>query len=547
MLPVATAYASRGGHNASHSLSDHGGGPLSADSPLLGACRAALSRHVGQPATRTWWSDKDGGPRVDPLAPLPLADAARPAAAVRFVFFVMASRPFAHETINRNVRALQRPGALAAGGNDSNLFLLHADAKMAVADLALLRARVFARPDVYWVRRPRHVMWSGASMVLALLDAMASLVARALRFEVLINLSDADLALRTDGELRAFFGRFPGRSVMSVVPRAYDPRRYKMHEGFRKFCWLECDGGAAWVVGSPTGEPLVGARVIGKSKCCWSRSAPILYTRTPLSCPNAMGALPDVFHGSQWALLQRPLVEHIVRHPVARRVVDGMEHTLLPDEAVLQTIAVNSPHRASIIANHLRFIEWPQLHGNADKYWASLGPRFHGGPMVLNVSLAQHKAFLTSAIFARKVDPTVYAGVLPVWDAWMGEKLRAEADGASAAAPRQPPIADSLMGRDPELRANVPPPTAHEHDSALGTDVPAERGGAAPAQGHGLHDHDHEEGKEVSSIVVFWVFGVLLLASGLGCIAATADCRRRAFGGTRSTPRTRPSRRMSTR
>ena len=40
-------------------------------------------------------------------------------------------------------------------------------------------------------------------MVLAMLDTMASLVARRLDFEYLINLSDADLTLRTDGEMRA--------------------------------------------------------------------------------------------------------------------------------------------------------------------------------------------------------------------------------------------------------------------------------------------------------------------------------------------------------
>ena len=74
-----------------------------------------------------------------------------------------------------------------------------------------------------------------------------------------------------------------------------------------------------------------------------------------------------------------------------------MEHTLLPDEAVLQTIAVNSPYRRTLIASHLRFIEWPQLHGDANKYWASLGPRFHGGPMVLNESLTTHKVRLPKA------------------------------------------------------------------------------------------------------------------------------------------------------
>ena len=144
------------------------------------------------------------------------------------------------------------------------------------------------------------------------------------------------------------------------------------------------------MVAHPDGDAkLDGQRVIGKRKCCWSRSAPIVYTDAKLPCANA--ELPEVFHGSQWVSLHRSLVHHTIQHPAAQRIVRGMEHTLLPDEAVLQTIAVNSPYRRTLIASHLRFIEWPQLHGDANKYWASLGPRFHGGPMVLNESLTTHK------------------------------------------------------------------------------------------------------------------------------------------------------------
>ena len=215
-------------------------------------------------------------------------------------------------------------------------------------------------------------------------------------------------------------------------------------------------------------------KVIGKRKCCWSRSAPIMYTREKMSCANA--ELPEVFHGSQWVSLHRSLVYHAVQHPTAQRVTRAMEQTLLPDEAFLQTIAVNSPYRSTLIGTHLRFIEWPQLHGDANKYWASLGPRFHGGPMVLNESLMTHKAFLTSAMFARKVDPSVYNDVLPVWDAWMAEKVRkqdvemavAQSPGLallSSAAPRQPPIGQSVWHADPGMHANVPAATPHEHDA----------------------------------------------------------------------------------
>ena len=215
------------------SVFDYERTPLRAGSEQLRLCQNALARRQ----RRGFISDPPL--HIDPLSPLPLADAAPGGPAVRLVYFIMASRSYAHETINRNMKALQRPGVLSGPpSNESNLFLLHIDAKMSSAADTLLRSRLLKQPDVYLLRRPRHVMWAGYSMMLALLDTMASLVARRLRFDMLINFSDADLTLRTDGEIRAFFARFPGRSVMSIVQRNRDPRRYRLHENFRRFCWV---------------------------------------------------------------------------------------------------------------------------------------------------------------------------------------------------------------------------------------------------------------------------------------------------------------------
>ena len=191
-------------------LVDHNNAALDANSSITQACAAGVASRLERKSTlpELW---------IDPLSPLPLADAARGGPAVRFVYFIMASRSYAHETINRNVMALQRPGALSdAGTNESNLFVLHADAKLSGDGLATLRAGVRPRPDVYFVRRPRHVMWAGWSMVLAHLDVMASVLTRKLHFEYIINLSDADLSLRTDAEIRAFLARIGPRSMINV-------------------------------------------------------------------------------------------------------------------------------------------------------------------------------------------------------------------------------------------------------------------------------------------------------------------------------------------
>ena len=275
------------------SIYNHDNQMLTPSSPLLQSCLASLERE--QRRSRPTMPAL----RIDPLSPLPLADAARQ---VGIVYFIMASRSYSHETINRNVVALQRPQRRSTLPNETNLFLLHIDAKMSAENAAALRSRLdHRRPDVYVMREPRAVLWSGFSMALALLDAMASVLARPLGFEYFINLSDADLTLRTDGEIRAFFARFPGRSVMSIVPPNVDPGRYRMHKAFRKWCWVECDGGTGWVVRSQTPKWVASSPAIfGRKTCCWSRSAPIVYSRQPTSCRSSdLSNVFQVFHGSQ--------------------------------------------------------------------------------------------------------------------------------------------------------------------------------------------------------------------------------------------------------
>ena len=329
-LPITNTHPDP--HNAS--IVDWNNEP--AEPVLAAKCQAALSgrlyREGGMAAPPKLF--------IDPLTPLPLADAAD--GVVKIVYFILASRPYGEETINRNVVALQKPGALeAVGANDSNLFLVHVDAKLGDDRKHELRdLKLTKRPDVYVLQKTRPVLWAGWSMILALWDVMTSVVRRGLTFEYFINLSDADLTLRTDTEIRAFLSRWPGRSIMSIVQRKKDPRRYKMHELFRSYCFTECEGGAGFVVSGgpahPAGFTPDAFQVIGKRSCCWSRTAPILYSNAPLQCPNAQ--LPATYHGSQWATLHHALVRHMVDHPFVRRVLVAMEHTLLPDEATLQVL-----------------------------------------------------------------------------------------------------------------------------------------------------------------------------------------------------------------
>ena len=231
-MAVKTAPRCSGADAMAAALRDFTGAPVSPNSTLGRLCGAAVERRL----TRTSILPEL---YLDPLSPLPLADKALPRPAVSFIYFTLASRPYAHQTIRRNVRALQRPGALdERGSNQTNLFLVHLDAKMKEGAAEAVRSAVRDRPDVYFLHRRRHVMWAGWSMMLVVLDVTSSILQRKLGFEYLITLGDADLTMRVDGEIRGFFDRFPGRSIMSIVQKKQDPRRYAVHASYRTHCWV---------------------------------------------------------------------------------------------------------------------------------------------------------------------------------------------------------------------------------------------------------------------------------------------------------------------
>lgn len=394
---------------------------------------------------------------IDPLRPLPLADAVVGGPAVSIVYFFLVSRAFAHQTVPRNVRALQAPRATKSRGENgtlSNLFLIHVDTKTRSTTREALRKAVRAHQDVYFMRRARRVMWSGASMVLSMFDAMASVLQRDLRFDHFINLSDADLTLRVDGEIRALIGMLAGRSVVQVN---HNSRQIKRHARFRRACWFECDG-EGWVVSSPEAEHVSARSILGSKTCCWSRSAPIVYTSSRIDCPSRKMAV-SVTHGSQWVMLHRSLVKHIITDPLSRNITASFHHTLLPDEAILQTIALNSPLRQRLVKrSHMRYIAWPQRHfKNPSTYWDKMGRKaFHGGPMALDSRLLA-KAVASEKVFARKVDPIIYPETFAWWDRWIEGKMKTQtrADG--------------------QMRIRLPGQTRHGKGYDTSTKQPVER------------------------------------------------------------------------
>ena len=273
------------------------------------------------------------------------------------------------------------------------------------------------------------------SMISTMLDALASFVDR-IEYDFFINLSDADLALRTNEEMVRFFGRFKERNFMLVSHADASPFRKYMHDVLGKYVAIEC-GGFGFATVNTTAMRITPAR-----PCCFGRSGPVVYGQISYEPPR-MAPSEQLFSGSQWVVLSAAFCSYLIKHPEAHRWTRIFERRLLPDEVYLATIAMHSSFRHGVVAHNLRYLDWPHAkYDDPNEYWAQLGWHTLGGPMLLNASTT---SVVGPAITARKFDPGHDPVLTLKWDAWMARKLAGEA------APGQSAIAEGLVARDPQL------------------------------------------------------------------------------------------------
>jgi hypothetical protein len=236
-----------------------------------------------------------------------------------------------------------------------------------------------------------------------------------LDFDFLINLSDADIALRTNAEILAWLRPFRATSYSMIQVHGGEGELIERTLKFaREHPVVECGGyGLAAVRGKVFD-------ITPTPYCCFGRSGPVIYPTVNLTIPSPPegGAFAS---GSQWGILHRLLCEYIVRDETARQWVKVFERRVLPDEMFLQTLAMSSPYSETVVKHNLRWIDWPHYHGDPGEYWTSVGWNFVGGPRVLRLADAD-AVFRSPFIFARKVDPE-------------GARTRPPAPGPRAARP----------------------------------------------------------------------------------------------------------------
>ena len=270
-----------------------------------------------------------------------------------------------------------------------------------------------------------------------MLDALASFVDR-IEYDFFINLSDADLALRTNEEMVRFFGRFKERNFMLVSHADASPFRKYMHDVLGKYVAIEC-GGFGFATVNTTAMRITPAR-----PCCFAvgagrrpdivRAAADGAERTALQRFTVGGTVGRLLLVPDKAPRSAPMDENLRAAAAARRGVprDHRNALLLPPRRRRA-----QPALPRLAARQVRRPEPP---------WAQLGWHTLGGPMLLNASTT---SVVGPAITARKFDPGHDPVLTLKWDAWMARK-------PGEAAPGQSAIAEGLVARDPQLRLSCP-------------------------------------------------------------------------------------------
>ena len=191
----------------------------------------------------------------------------------------------------------------------------------------------------------RSILWGRFSVVGAQLEAMGKCLALADRWSHFITLSGQDFPLKSQAEMIAELEAARRNSFLSF----FDP--------FTEPLWKNlADRISRVYIESPMLEAFLKIRFIGRQfrrLCGWTDRMPFV--------PFVKRANPSWFRymgGSNHVILSREAASYIVNNPDARRIIQWLKCSGIPDETVFQSVLLNSPLAASVVNDDRRAIFW---------------------------------------------------------------------------------------------------------------------------------------------------------------------------------------------
>jgi hypothetical protein len=173
--------------------------------PLFDRCQKSFKRAV-------WEEERELSPvlytgRLDDLQLGDRAVASDP----RIVYFIGISRASGAIVVSRLLLALY---------HSSHLYLIHVDLKCESKVKDELSGLIANHPNIILTQTRRLVQWGAWTMVAIMLDAIKTVTHHSVDFDFFINLSDADIALRTNDEIIDFLRPYKGRQFVQVEQHA---------------------------------------------------------------------------------------------------------------------------------------------------------------------------------------------------------------------------------------------------------------------------------------------------------------------------------------
>lgn len=245
--------------------------------------------------------------------------------------------------------------------NSDDVFAIHVDKKASDENNRYVTSLAEGCANVHLL--PRHsIVWGGWSIDAVTLRAMKLLLEQDETWNYFVNLSGQDYPIRPIDEIRCVLAGNPDLNHVQAYSIRSRPRCEQAHL-CRRMRW-QCFE--------------VGGRLI----------------RTPI--PKAMPRTLRVeWKGSGWYLLSRAFCEWIAKSEFTHECIVALRNMYIPDEFLIQTLAMNGPFRDTVTFDNRREILW---NGGAH-------------PETLTMHHLERLESST-AFFARKFDEAVDADVL---------------------------------------------------------------------------------------------------------------------------------------
>jgi hypothetical protein len=209
--------------------------------------------------------------------------------------------------------------------SESARFFLHVDAQAPREVTAVVERELGGSPHVQLL--PRHrVEWATFSQVEAALEGVRALLRWPERLDYGVLLTGQDYPLRPPASIESTLEQADGRSFLS-----YRPSTGRFLKRVTRRHWHR--------------------EVLGRKLRLPNRFMPITVRRSPPA-----GLRP--YHGSGHWCLSRRCLEYVVgRDP---ETIEFFRWSSSPDEAIFQTILINSPLAATIVNDDLRYVDWSE-------------------------------------------------------------------------------------------------------------------------------------------------------------------------------------------